>query len=100
MENRTATCWKVVMLVFDELLQREHDRAKELILQGLTNKQVHEITDVPYRRICYMRSKISKDAVIIVKKAHVPLMRVGFWDEWELAVYRLFGGRKRVHLNP
>ena len=86
--------------MFDELLQREHDRIRELILQGLTNKQVHEITNASYRKICYIRSNISGDAVIIVKKAYIAKMRAGFWDEWELAVYRLFGGRRRVHLNP
>ncbi len=88
------------MIMLDELLQREHDRVRELILQGFTNKQVHEITNASYSKIKHIRFDIPADVVIIVKKGYIPMMRAGFWDEWELAVYRLFGGRKRVHLNP
>lgn len=82
-------------------MQNERDQIVALIKQKYTNKQIREITGVSYRRISAVRESLPPDEIYGSEKDVSNMyMRAGFWDEWELAVYRLFGGKKQVHLNP
>lgn len=82
------------------MLQDEREKIIALIIQGCTNKQIREEIGASYRSITDIRYSLPPNVECAGRKGYICKMRDGFWDEWELAVYRLFGGRKRVHLNP
>lgn len=67
------------------------ERVQNLTLQGKTAAEICAITGIGRPTVCRYRAEIGAGD----EKMRGPVVRAGFWDEWETAVSVLLGRKKR-----
>lgn len=78
------------------MLLTSREKVQSLTLCGKTASQICAETGLGRHVVCKYREEMGAKEC----KAHSTKVRDGFWDEWEYAVYILFGGHKNVRMEP